>query len=132
MAPSHSGMAARVTENRIGRRIGRQGSLAANDVTSGAVRATSHSRVSAIRVLVVLFLASLSVATLAGSVVPARDGLHGTDAMLESQLAENERLEQRIAELASEEQALKTQPWLTQRILRESFRFTDPGEVTIR
>jgi len=89
-------------------------------------------RVSALRVLVVALLLVFSAATMAGSVVPARDGLHGTSAMLQAQRAENERLTQGIADLEGEEHALKFDVWLTLRILRERFRFTDPGEVSIR
>jgi hypothetical protein len=79
----------------------------------------------------VALLLTFSCATLIGSVVPARDGLHRTQNRLDRQRDENERLTQRLGELADEEDALRTQPRVTKRILRE-YGITDHGEIKVR
>ena len=93
---------------------------------------TTPARVSTIRLLVVAVLLTFSGATLAGSMVPARDGLHRTHNMLQRQRDRNEQLTRRLEELRLEEHSLETEPWLTKRILVDAMRITEPGEVTVR
>jgi hypothetical protein len=89
------------------------------------------SRPPQLRIVVVALLLTFSCATLIGSVVPARDGLHRTQDRLDRQRDENERLTLRLEELTDEEDALRTQPRLTKRILR-GFGITDPDEIRVR
>ena len=93
--------------------------------------ADPNERVPVVRMTVVALLLALSCATLIGSVVPARDGLYRTEGMLDAQAAENERLEKRLGELAVEEDALRHDEWVNDRILR-SYQFRDPGEIIVR
>ena len=75
---------------------------------------------ASLALIVVAALLSFSGATLAGSMVPARDGLHRTHKMLEQQRDTNEHLTQRLKDLGTEEHVLETDPWVTKRILVES------------
>ncbi len=87
-------------------------------------------RVPTLRVIVIVLLLTFSGATLVGSVVPARDGLHRTQEMLDRQIDENARSKERLEELDKEGTALRTDPWVNQRIIR-TFRIRDEDEVVV-
>ena len=94
-------------------------------------RKPSGERVPVIRMTIVALLLTLSTATLIGSVVPARDGLHRTQRMLDAKTAENDGLDDRLTEMAVEEDALENDVWLNQRILR-SYQMHPAEEIIVR
>ena len=88
--------------------------------------------VSPLRLAVIGALLAVMVVTVARSVAPARAGLLRTRAMVGAQEAENDALRTRIADRTAEADALRTDPWLVRRILRDEYRITDEGEVHVR
>jgi len=84
------------------------------------------------RIAVVLGLSVLTVAVIVSSVLPARARVRATEAMLRAQEDENVRLQQRVDDLEAESHALRTDPWLLQRITRDEMHVTDENEVIVR
>ena len=85
-----------------------------------------------LRLSVVLGLLAFSGVTLATNVVPTRDDLRATRRMLEQQRDENETTRARIAELREDADALRHDPWVVRRVLREELNLTDEGEIRVR
>ena len=89
------------------------------------------SGIPPIRAAVILCLLVFSGVTLAGSVVPAKDGLHRTQKRLDDQIVENDALTDRLEHLDGYEGALRTDVWTNGRLLR-SYGITDADEIKVR
>ncbi len=92
----------------------------------------ARSQTSWPHVLLVFGLLTFTAVTLASNVIPVRDAVRDTRAMLEQRESDNEAARRRIVELREEERVLREDPWVVRRVLREEFHRLDEGEITVR
>ena len=85
-----------------------------------------------VRIGVVALLLGFTISTVSRSVIPGKTALAGTQRMVEAQEAENQGLRDAIRDRTVEADALRTDPWLVWRILRDEYRIADEGEILIR
>ena len=84
------------------------------------------------RVGAILALLAFTVLTLVTGLLPAREDHDASQRMLDEQESRNRELEKRQVALEAEAQAVATDPWVVQRILRDEFHVTDEDEVLVR
>lgn len=79
-----------------------------------------------------LGLLGFAVSVVVGNYLPTRALTAATTRQLEAQRRENRESAERIRHAEAEAARLESDPWATERILRDEFRMTRKGEVIVR
>ena len=83
------------------------------------------------RPALVVGLLTFSAGVVCGNVLPTRAELAATRHRLEQERADNERLKRRIVSLTNDVRRLESDPWATERILRDELRMSADDEVIV-
>ena len=133
MDPSPTAPAAPAAEPRGSGATATRTSTATATVAATAAESSTLTRLGHwLRPLVTVGLLVFAAAVVVGNILPTRGESTATERRLDAERHENERLRRRIAAKEREARLLETDPWLTERILRDEFKMSGEREVLIR